>query len=77
MNPTALECLSRMWKELSPYLGEWVAIVDFEIVSHGEDQETVMKAAVAARPGSEPFLMRVPTVTTIPYREPSSPFRRG
>jgi hypothetical protein len=65
-----------MWRELSPYLGEWVAIVDFKIISHGENQEVVMNEARAAHPGIEPFLMRVPTVTIIPSRDPTSPFRR-
>lgn len=42
-------------EELEPYKGEWVAVVNKEIVAHGKDPELVHKVACEAGKG-EPFM---------------------
>jgi hypothetical protein len=53
-----------------------VAIVDFKVVSHCEKQEIVVNAAKAAYPTAHPFGMKVPAMTPIPRRLPTTCYRR-
>ena len=46
--------------DLSDYIGEWVAIVNREIVSHKKDVKEVYKEAKQKYPGKRPLLARVP-----------------
>ncbi|GCC11300.1 hypothetical protein IPdc08_01351 [archaeon] len=46
--------------DLSDYTGEWVAVVNREIVSHKKDIKEVYKEAKEKYPGKRPLLARVP-----------------
>ena len=44
---------------LNPYLGEWVAICDNKIISHGENVKEVFSEAKKKCPNKRPLLTRI------------------
>ncbi len=46
--------------DLSPYSGEWVAILGDKVVSHGKHVKMVFNQAKKKHPGKIPALARVP-----------------
>jgi len=51
--------------DISRYIGEWVAICDKKIVSHGKDVKEVVKEANLKCPGKRPLIVRVPEKETM------------
>ena len=51
--------------DMSRYTGKWVAIVDSEVVSSGENAKIVYSKAVKKYPKKRPLLARVPTNETM------------
>ena len=49
-----------MKEDMSPYLDEWVAICDEEIVTHGKDFTKVIKIVQKKYPKKVPFIAKVP-----------------
>lgn len=49
-----------MKTNLEKYLGEWVAIVDEKLVSHGKSAKDVYREAKEKYPDKTPFLTCVP-----------------
>lgn len=49
-----------MKERVDQYIGEWVAICNNEIVSHGKDVKKVFLEAKKKYPQKRPFLTRVP-----------------
>ena len=47
------------------YIGEWVAICDQKIVSHGKDVKAIFKEAKRLFPRKTPFITRVPDKETM------------
>lgn len=54
-----------MKANLSPYIGEWVAICNRNIVSHGKDVKKVFKEAKEKCPKERPLLTKVPEKDTM------------
>lgn len=54
-----------MEANLDKYKGEWVAICDDKIVSHGEDVKEVFKIAKEKFPNKKPLLSKVPSEATM------------
>ena len=52
-------------KDMSRYTGKWIAIVDSEVVSSGENAKIVYSKAVKKYPKKRPLLARVPTNETM------------
>jgi hypothetical protein len=50
---------------LEGYLGEWVAICDNKIVSHGKNVKKVFEEAKKKFPDKEPLLTKVPSKETL------------
>ncbi len=50
---------------LENYLGEWVAICDNEIISHGKNVKKVFKEAKKKCPTKNPLLTKVPSKETL------------
>ncbi len=50
---------------LENYLGEWVAICDNKIVSHGKDVKKVFEEAKKKYPTKNPLLTKVPSKETL------------
>lgn len=46
--------------DLSPYTGEWIALCDAQVVSHGKKMKEVYYDARQKCPGKNPFLTRIP-----------------
>ena len=46
--------------DLSKYAGEWIAILDHEVIAHGKDLKKVYSEANEKAKGKEPFFMKVP-----------------
>ncbi|MGH9876227.1 MAG: DUF5678 domain-containing protein [Nitrososphaerales archaeon] len=46
--------------ELGDYVGQWIAVVDNEIVAKGDNAKDVYEKAKAKYPEREPFIMKVP-----------------
>lgn len=46
--------------DTSAYAGEWIAIADKKIVSHGKNAQKVFKAATKKAKGAEVSLAKVP-----------------
>jgi len=46
--------------DVSRYIGEWVAICDKKIVSHGKSVREVVKEANQKYPGKRPLIVRIP-----------------
>ncbi|MCX6750699.1 MAG: DUF5678 domain-containing protein [Candidatus Pacearchaeota archaeon] len=51
--------------ELSPFIGEWVAICNQEIVSHGKLLKEVLKKAKQKCPQIKPLIVKVPEKETM------------
>ncbi|MBI2629091.1 succinyl-CoA synthetase subunit alpha [Candidatus Pacearchaeota archaeon] len=49
-----------MESDVSQYIGEWIAICENKIVSHGKDIKEVAKIAKALCPGKKIMFARVP-----------------
>ena len=47
------------------YIGEWIAICNQAIVSHGKDAKKVFKEAKKKFPKEKPFLTRIPDKETM------------
>ncbi len=45
--------------DLDPYRGGWIAIRGRRIVAHGKNAREVLKAALKAESGKEPFMYRI------------------
>ena len=54
-----------MKTDLDSYIGEWVAICDQKIVSHGKDVKKVFEEAKKKHPKERPFLTRIPDKETM------------
>ncbi len=54
-----------MRTDMSPYVGEWVAIVDREIVAHSPNAKEVYEKAKKAYPRKRPLLTRIPGKETM------------
>ena len=54
-----------MDKELSAYLGEWIAILDKEIISHGKDLKKVYEEAKLKYPKARPLITKVADKNTM------------
>ena len=54
-----------MRTNMSNYIGEWVAICDKKIVSHGKDVKEVFKEAKSKCSKGRPFLTKVPEKDTM------------
>jgi len=50
---------------LSSYLGEWVAICDNKVVSHGKNVKKVFEEAKKKYPNKKPLLTKVPSKETL------------
>ena len=46
---------------LEKYIGEWIAICDNKVVSHGKNVKNVFEEATQRCPGKKPLLSKVPT----------------
>lgn len=51
--------------DVDKFIGEWVAICDSKIVSHGRDVKKVFKEAKEKCPNKRPFLSRIPDKETM------------
>jgi len=54
-----------MESNLDEYVGQWVAVCNKRIVSHGKNVKEVFKEAKLACPGAKPLLTRVPDKETM------------
>ena len=54
-----------MKMNLSPYLGEWVAVCENKIVAHGKKVKNVFYEAKDRCPGKRPFMAKVPGKETM------------
>ena len=54
-----------MKTDISRYIGEWVAICNQEIVSHGKDVKKVFNEAKEKCPKEKPLLTRIPGKETM------------
>ena len=46
---------------LEKYVGQWIAVVDGKVVSHGGNAKRVYDESRKAHPGKTPFLTCIPT----------------
>lgn len=51
--------------DLSQYMGEWIAVSDEKVISHGKDFKEVFNKAKKADPKARPFVAKVPTEQTM------------
>ncbi len=51
--------------DMSAYLGEWVAIVDKSIASHGKSAKQVYEEAINRFPNKRPLLTRIHEKSTM------------
>ena len=51
--------------DVSEYIGEWIAICDNKIVSHGKKVKEVLKEANNKCPGKRPLIARIPEKETM------------
>lgn len=51
--------------ELAPFIGEWIAICDKKIVSHGSSAKEVFCEAKKRYPNKKPLLTKVPEKDTM------------
>ncbi|MFA5174515.1 MAG: DUF5678 domain-containing protein [Candidatus Pacearchaeota archaeon] len=54
-----------MKTDVSRYIGEWVAICDGKIVSHGKKVKEVLNQATSKCPGKKPLIARIPEQETM------------
>ena len=50
---------------IDPYIGEWVAICNKKIVSHGKNVNVVFKEAIEKCSKEKPFIAKVPSEKTM------------
>lgn len=50
-----------MTAELGELVGQWIAVIDDEIVATGESGKEVFDKAMETHPDREPLIMQVPT----------------
>ncbi len=46
--------------DLTKYAGEWVAIINKEVIAHGKNVKALIREAGEKKPGETPFLAKVP-----------------
>ena len=51
--------------DVSEYIGEWVALCDGKIVSHGKNVKEVFNDSTMKCPGKRPLIVRVPEKETM------------
>ncbi len=51
--------------DLSPFIGEWIAICGNKIIAHGPNVKEVFAAAKEKYPNKRPLLVRVPEKETM------------
>lgn len=51
--------------DMSEFIGEWVVIIDGEIVAHGKNVKEVLKEAITRFPGKRPMIARIPEKETM------------
>ena len=51
--------------DVKDYIGEWIAICDAKIVSHGKDVKQVFKEAKQKCPKAKPLITRIPDKETM------------
>ena len=51
--------------QLGEHLGDWIAVVDVEIVSTGNDAKEVYQKAKEKYPEKTPFIMKIPKETVM------------
>lgn len=51
--------------DIDPYIGQWVAICNQQIVSHGNDVREVFREAKEQFPRKQPLMVRVPDKETM------------
>ena len=54
-----------METDLSPYIGEWIAICNGKIVSHGNNFKETYAAARKMNPRRRPLMAKVPPAETM------------
>ncbi len=54
-----------MKTNVDQYIGQWLAICDAKLISHGSDVKKVFKEAKEKCPNKRPFLTRVPDKETM------------
>ncbi len=54
-----------MKKNLDSYIGEWVAVCNKEIISHGKDAKKVFREAKKKYPNQKILLTRIPDKETM------------
>jgi len=54
-----------MKTNIDKYIGEWIAICDKKIISHGKNVKKVFKEAKVKCPTKKPLLTRVPNKETM------------
>ena len=54
-----------MKANVDSYIGQWIAICDQKIVSHGKDAKKVFREAKKKCPNEKPLLTRVPDKDTM------------
>lgn len=59
------EYIMSISKELGNYLGQWIAVVDNEIVASGENAKEVYERTKEKYPNREPFIMKIPKETVM------------
>ena len=59
------EYIMSISNKLGNYLGEWIAVVDNEIVASGESAKEVYQKAKEKYPKREPFIMKIPKETVM------------
>ena len=56
-----------MKTNVDSYIGQWIAICDEKIVSHGKDVKKVFMEAKKKYPKEKPFIARIPDKDTMIY----------
>ncbi len=51
--------------DVKSYVGEWIAIVDNQIIAHGKDAKKVYDEAVKKSGGKRPLITRIPDKETM------------
>jgi len=46
--------------DVSGFIGEWIAICDGQVISHGKKVKEVYNEATKKCPGKRPFIARIP-----------------
>lgn len=57
---TEYEYIMSISNKLGNYVGQWIAVVDNEIVASGKNAKEVYEKAKTKYPNREPFIMQIP-----------------